>query len=85
MDDVTETLLLVLVVVTALAFDFTNGFHDTGNAMATSIATKPLKPKTALAGSAGAPAGPVAAGVPAAVVAAAVRRSGTGRDDEAHL
>jgi PiT family inorganic phosphate transporter len=49
MDDVTETLLLVLVVVTALAFDFTNGFHDTGNAMATSIATKALKPKTAVA------------------------------------
>jgi inorganic phosphate transporter, PiT family len=49
MDDVTETLLLVLVVVTALAFDFTNGFHDTGNAMATSIATRALKPKTAVA------------------------------------
>ena len=31
-----------LVVVTALAFDFTNGFHDTGNAMATSIATGAL-------------------------------------------
>lgn len=45
----TETILLVLVVVTALAFDFTNGFHDTGNAMATSIATKALKPKTAVA------------------------------------
>jgi inorganic phosphate transporter, PiT family len=49
MEYVTETLLLVLVVVTALAFDFTNGFHDTGNAMATSIATKALKPKTAVA------------------------------------
>ncbi|MBD8078577.1 inorganic phosphate transporter [Cellulosimicrobium arenosum] len=49
MDTVTETLLLVLVVVTALAFDFTNGFHDTGNAMATSIATRALKPKTAVA------------------------------------
>ncbi|MFE7509327.1 anion permease [Promicromonospora sp. NPDC057488] len=45
----TETLLLALVVVTALAFDFTNGFHDTGNAMATSIATRALKPKTAVA------------------------------------
>ncbi|WP_422723784.1 inorganic phosphate transporter [Isoptericola luteus] len=44
----TETLLLALVVVTALAFDFTNGFHDTGNAMATSIATRALKPKTAV-------------------------------------
>ena len=43
------TLLLVLVVVTALAFDFTNGFHDTANAMATSIATKALAPRTAVA------------------------------------
>ena len=42
-------LLVALVVVTALAFDFTNGFHDTGNAMATSIATGALKPKTAVA------------------------------------
>ncbi len=45
----TETIILVLVVVTALAFDFTNGFHDTGNAMATSIATGALKPKVAVA------------------------------------
>ncbi|WP_402469622.1 inorganic phosphate transporter [Isoptericola aurantiacus] len=45
---VTETLLLVLVVVTALAFDFTNGFHDTGNAMATSIATRALRPRVAV-------------------------------------
>ncbi|WP_286219250.1 inorganic phosphate transporter [Paraoerskovia sediminicola] len=44
----TETILLVVVVVTALGFDFTNGFHDTGNAMATSIATRALKPKTAV-------------------------------------
>ena len=36
------------MVVTALAFDFTNGFHDTGNAMATSIATGALKPKVAV-------------------------------------
>jgi PiT family inorganic phosphate transporter len=42
-------LLLSLVVVTALAFDFTNGFHDTGNAMATSIATGALGPRTAVA------------------------------------
>jgi inorganic phosphate transporter, PiT family len=41
--------LLVLVVVTALAFDFTNGFHDTGNAMATAIATKALSPRIAVA------------------------------------
>jgi PiT family inorganic phosphate transporter len=41
--------VLVLVVLTALAFDFTNGFHDTGNAMATSIATGALGPRTAVA------------------------------------
>jgi PiT family inorganic phosphate transporter len=47
---VTEaTLILVLVIGTALAFDFTNGFHDTGNAMATSIATGALRPKVAVA------------------------------------
>ena len=43
-----ELLLLGLVVVTALAFDFTNGFHDTANAMATSIATRALSPKAAV-------------------------------------
>ncbi len=42
-------LLVALVVIAALAFDFTNGFHDTGNAMATSIATGALRPKTAVA------------------------------------
>jgi PiT family inorganic phosphate transporter len=47
---VTEALfILAIVVVTALAFDFTNGFHDTANAMATSIATGALKPKAAVA------------------------------------
>ena len=46
----TEALFILgVVVVTALAFDFTNGFHDTANAMATSIATGALKPKTAVA------------------------------------
>ncbi|MEU4237409.1 inorganic phosphate transporter [Actinoplanes sp. NPDC026619] len=43
------SVVLALVIVTALAFDFTNGFHDTANAMATTIATKALKPKTAVA------------------------------------
>ncbi|MFZ1283263.1 MAG: inorganic phosphate transporter [Propionicimonas sp.] len=43
-----EFILLALVVITALAFDFTNGFHDTANAMATSIATKALTPKAAV-------------------------------------
>src|ERR1700684_2149211 len=45
---VANTAILVLVVITALAFDFTNGFHDTGNAMATSIATGALPPKVAV-------------------------------------
>jgi PiT family inorganic phosphate transporter len=44
-----QLFLLIIVVVTALAFDFTNGFHDTGNAMATSIASGALKPKAAVA------------------------------------
>ena len=43
-----ETVILVLLISTALAFDFTNGFHDTGNAMATSIATGALRPKVAV-------------------------------------
>lgn len=48
MGRVTEPVLLVIVVATALAFDFTNGFHDTGNAMATSIATRAMRPKQAV-------------------------------------
>ncbi|MCV7316073.1 inorganic phosphate transporter [Mycolicibacillus parakoreensis] len=43
-----ELFLLIIVVITALAFDFTNGFHDTGNAMATSIASGALTPKAAV-------------------------------------
>lgn len=46
------TLIIGVVVVTALVFDFTNGFHDTANAMATTISTGALKPKTAVAMSA---------------------------------
>nr|WP_284290430.1 inorganic phosphate transporter [Angustibacter aerolatus] len=42
------SLLVVVVIVTALAFDFTNGFHDTANAMATSIATGALRPRVAV-------------------------------------
>ncbi|MGH3587536.1 MAG: inorganic phosphate transporter, partial [Pseudonocardia sp.] len=41
-------LIVVVVVATALVFDFTNGFHDTANAMATSIATGALSPKSAV-------------------------------------
>jgi PiT family inorganic phosphate transporter len=41
-------LLVALIAIIALAFDFTNGFHDAANAIATSVATKALKPKQAL-------------------------------------
>ncbi len=45
----TTTLFLVaVVIVTALFFDFTNGFHDSANAMATSVATGALRPRTAV-------------------------------------
>ena len=40
--------LVIAVVLTALVFDFTNGFHDTANAMATSIATGALRPRVAV-------------------------------------
>ncbi|MDO9395675.1 MAG: inorganic phosphate transporter [Herbiconiux sp.] len=43
------TVIVVLVIALALFFDFTNGFHDTANAMATPIATGALKPKVAVA------------------------------------
>jgi inorganic phosphate transporter, PiT family len=44
MDDFT----LVAVVVVALFFDFTNGFHDTANAIATSVSTRALSPRAAV-------------------------------------
>src|SRR5919106_1532303 len=44
MDDV----LLVVVVIVALGFDFTNGFHDTANAVATSVSTRALTPRMAV-------------------------------------
>jgi PiT family inorganic phosphate transporter len=40
--------VLVIVVITALAFDFTNGFHDTANAIATSISTRAMSPRAAV-------------------------------------
>jgi inorganic phosphate transporter, PiT family len=40
--------LLVVVVVVALGFDFTNGFHDTANAVATSVSTRALSPRLAV-------------------------------------
>lgn len=42
-------IILVIVVLTALAFDFTNGFHDTANVVATAISTRALAPKPAIA------------------------------------
>jgi inorganic phosphate transporter, PiT family len=46
---VSNDIVLALVIITGLSFDFTNGFHDTANAMATSIATRALSPRTAVA------------------------------------
>jgi inorganic phosphate transporter, PiT family len=43
-----ETAVLVLVVVIALGFDYTNGFHDAANAIATSVSTRALTPRAAL-------------------------------------
>jgi PiT family inorganic phosphate transporter len=40
--------ILVIVVATALAFDFTNGFHDTANVVATSVSTRALSPRSAV-------------------------------------
>src|SRR5215471_6082889 len=40
--------IVVLTVATAIVFDFTNGFHDTANAMATTIATRALPPRVAV-------------------------------------
>ena len=44
----TTLFIVSLVIITALFFDFTNGFHDSANAMATSVATGALKPKVAV-------------------------------------
>src|SRR3954449_8248608 len=41
-------IILVIVVITALAFDFTNGFHDTANVVATSISTRAVPPRIAV-------------------------------------
>ncbi|MFF0271572.1 anion permease [Kribbella sp. NPDC004536] len=44
-----ELTLVIAVVVIALAFDYTNGFHDAANAIATSVSTRALTPRVALA------------------------------------
>jgi inorganic phosphate transporter, PiT family len=46
---VSSDVILVIVVATALAFDFTNGFHDTANVVATSISTRAMSPRLAVA------------------------------------
>jgi PiT family inorganic phosphate transporter len=43
-----DNVLLVVVVIVALGFDFTNGFHDTANAVATSVSTRALSPRLAV-------------------------------------
>ena len=44
----TLLIITVLVVFFALAFDFINGFHDTANAIATSVSTRALPPRVAV-------------------------------------
>ncbi|MBS4198482.1 inorganic phosphate transporter [Bacillus sp. FJAT-49732] len=41
-------IITIIIVIAALAFDFINGFHDTANAIATSVSTKALKPRHAI-------------------------------------
>src|SRR5690349_7478608 len=43
-----ELAAIILVIVVALGFDYTNGFHDAANAIATSVSTRALAPRTAL-------------------------------------
>nr|P41132.1 RecName: Full=Probable low-affinity inorganic phosphate transporter [Streptomyces halstedii] len=47
-DPAMELTLVVLIIVVGLVFDFTNGFHDAANAIATSISTRALTPRIAL-------------------------------------
>ena len=44
-----STSLLIVIVVVALVFDYTNGFHDSANAIATAISTRAMRPRVALA------------------------------------
>lgn len=44
-----ELTLVLLIIIVGLTFDFTNGFHDAANAIATSISTRALTPRVALA------------------------------------
>lgn len=49
----TALLMLIIVIVLGLGFDYINGFHDTANAIATSVATRVLSPGRAVAMAAG--------------------------------
>ncbi|GGG04239.1 inorganic phosphate transporter [Paenibacillus aceti] len=49
----TSLLIIFVVIILALGFDFINGFHDTANAIATSVSTRALKPRTAIMMAAG--------------------------------
>ncbi|HYH91914.1 MAG TPA: inorganic phosphate transporter, partial [Candidatus Saccharimonadales bacterium] len=42
------TFALIVVILLAIAFDYINGFHDTANAIATSVATRALSPRRAI-------------------------------------
>ena len=53
-----EIAIIVAVVVVALVFDYTNGFHDAANAIATSVSTRALTPRVALAMAASSPVAP---------------------------
>ncbi|MGI8882490.1 MAG: inorganic phosphate transporter [Jatrophihabitans sp.] len=67
-----STALVVVIVIVALGFDYTNGFHDSANAIATSVSTRALTPRVALAMAA-------AANVVGALVSTKVARTiGTG-------
>ncbi|EES73531.1 inorganic phosphate transporter [Paenibacillus phoenicis] len=44
----TSLMIMLIVIILALAFDFINGFHDTANAIATSVSTRAMKPRTAI-------------------------------------
>ncbi|MBP2000869.1 PiT family inorganic phosphate transporter [Paenibacillus shirakamiensis] len=44
----TSFIVILIVIILALGFDFINGFHDTANAIATSVSTRALKPRTAI-------------------------------------
>ena len=68
------TEVVIAVVLTALVFDFTNGFHDTANAIATSVATRALSPGIAIVMSALANFGGALVGTEDAAAYAVVER-----------